>query len=160
MGLSKSIHSQPSVIVFITPANLDDEMQAQAAELGWPVIRVGASGEALRTVLKARPKAAVVHVADRDQLHEAVTIVQALRSRRPELPLVAISVAENVDIEQQLRRAGVTFYLAGTLRDSAQALAAMLARQMQSANGHPVPEVQVKRLRHERSPPAPSGSSS
>ena len=150
-------HFNAAVIVFVAATDSDADLHAQAIELNWPVIVVSEPADALRSVVKERPNAAVMHVTDRAQAQIAANVIRALRDRRPELPLAAVSPSTDASIEQRLRAAGVTCYIAGKLRDSAAALAAMLARRLD-----PLPDSDAQsiasRLHHGRAPPAASRS--
>jgi len=115
-----SIHEQRRIDVLafaidpamqgVVPQFVDPSAEHQRAE-DRAVRLVGSAGDALRQVHRHRPRLLLVWVG-RERLDESVALIDALRRRRPELPLLAITPEHNPDVERAVRTAGTGYYFA------------------------------------------------
>jgi hypothetical protein len=94
----------------IVPQFVDPLAHHQRAE-DRAVRLVESAGDALRLMHRHQPRLLLVWV-DRERLDESAALIDALRRRRPELPLLAITLEHNSDIERAVRTAGAGYYFA------------------------------------------------
>ena len=75
-------------------------------------IRVVANaGQALRAIYQHEPQGLLVWVS-REHLDAAAQLIESLRRRRPQLPLLAITPEHDPDVERAVRSAGAGYYFA------------------------------------------------
>jgi hypothetical protein len=67
------------------------------------------AGQALRLVHQHEPRLLLVWVG-RERLDESAALIDALRRRRPELPLLAITPEHDQVVERAMRTAGAGYY--------------------------------------------------
>lgn len=75
------------------------------------VERVVSPGDALRLIHRLAPGVAVVCLG-RERLAESAPLIEAIRARRPRLPLVAITTEHEESVERAARTAGAGYYFA------------------------------------------------
>jgi len=112
---------------------------------------VANAGEALRQVHRHEPRLLMAWVT-REHLLSVTALIDALRRRRPELPLLAITPESDADVERAVRAAGAGYYFAldgnadpPLLRQTLAALRASSARA--SPSERPPPRVAMSRIR-------------
>src|SRR5258706_12547966 len=69
------------------------------------------AGDALRLIHRRDPQVLLVCVG-RERLAESAPMIQVLRHRRPQLPLLAITPEHDESIERAVRAAGASYYFA------------------------------------------------
>lgn len=75
----------------------------------WPRLVVDGPGDALRHIHHRQPRALFV-CAGREQLEATAALIDELRRRRPQLPLLAITGGHDDAVERAVRVAGAAYY--------------------------------------------------
>jgi len=73
--------------------------------------RVVAPGDALRLIHRQAPGVVVVYLGS-ERLAESALLIEAIRARRPQLPLLAITTEHRETVERAARAAGARYYFA------------------------------------------------
>lgn len=97
------------LLMFAIDSRIDGTLPALLEDCTLHVVT--GAGAALRLVHRHEPRLLMVWVA-RGFLEEAASLIDAVRRRRPELPLIALTAESNVEIERAVRVAGAGYYFA------------------------------------------------
>ena len=106
-----NLTSPVSVVDFVADNSAGDGMEQLAIQRSWRVIDASSVGWAIGQVLQCTPSVVIVKFSAR--LAEALEMIDLLRLRWPQIPLVAVTDEHHDDIEREVRRAGASCYLAG-----------------------------------------------
>jgi len=148
----QSAHSRDRILVL--SADGARQFTGAAEQLGWPVMENAAAGKALREINLSHPIGVVVLVeSDPGVVQRTTSLIADLRKYQSQLPLVALAAEHDEAVEQRLRAAGATAYLAG---DSASAAEA--ARLISAARPQPSERVNPPELVPRAGPPSARGA--
>ena len=100
-----------NVLVLLADQQRDSELLELTVRRGWRMSHEQTENEAIKLVLRFRPKAVVLEVCD--YLGEALDIIYVLRNRWPNIPVIAVALFQDNSIERSVRAAGASAYFCG-----------------------------------------------
>ena len=93
-------------------SDADPKFDALAGRRGWLVVQARSAAQAIREVIRCEPRVAIVQFTV--HVVEALEIIDTLRNRWPQIPLIAVVSSHHDEIERIVRSAGASCYFSGS----------------------------------------------